>query len=63
MKKVICGFMFAMMLMISGAQAWADGTGPYPIPPNPKLISPVPFVLADGTGPYPVPPNPKEVSA
>jgi hypothetical protein len=55
MKKIVCGFVFGLMLMVSGAQAWADGT-PVPPNPNPKLasIAAIP-VLADGT---PLPPNP-----
>ncbi len=59
MKKVLCGFTFGLVLMVAGAQAWADGNGPFP-PPNPKLlvISHVP-VLADSNGPHPKPPNPK----
>ncbi|HLH09090.1 MAG TPA: hypothetical protein VKW78_17770 [Terriglobales bacterium] len=55
MKKVLGGFVFAVMLIVTGAQAWADGT-PFP-PPNPKLSAPRKLVLADGT-PFP-PPNPK----
>ncbi len=36
MKKIVCGFVFGLMLMVSGAQAWADGTLPDPVPPNPR---------------------------
>ena len=60
MKKVLCGFAFGLMLMVAGAQAWAD-VG-YPLPsPNPKLAHTglqADVRLAD-TG-YPIPtPNPK----
>jgi hypothetical protein len=24
MKKIVCGFVFGLMLMVAGAQAWAD---------------------------------------
>ena len=35
MKKIVCSFVFGLMLMVAGAQAWADGIS-FP-PPNPKL--------------------------
>lgn len=49
MKKVVCGFVFGLLLMATGAQARADVGYPIP-PPNPKL--------ADVGYPAP-PPNPK----
>lgn len=47
MKKIVCGFVFGLMLMVTGAQAWAQSPGPMPSP-NPK----------QSPGPIP-PPNPK----
>jgi hypothetical protein len=56
MKKIVCGFVFGLMLMVSGAQVWADYPGPIP-PPNPKETSGG-RVPSDYPGPIP-PPNPK----
>jgi hypothetical protein len=54
MKKVLCGFVFGLMLMVSGAQAWADG--PIQLPaPNPRLVQ----SWSDGPIQCPPPPNPK----
>jgi hypothetical protein len=53
MKKIVCGFMFGLMLMVAGAQAWAGNVSTTRL--NKTLI------LADqGTGIPPVP-NPKFV--
>ncbi len=57
MKKIVCSFVFGLMLMVAGAQAWADSCPPVPVPPNPKLTSRP--VLSDGYPPVPNPPNPK----
>ncbi len=59
MKKIVCGFVVGLMLMLSGAQAWADYPGPIP-PPNPKAVDGA-QPLADYPGPIP-PPNPKAKS-
>ena len=56
MKKVLCGFAFGLVLMVAGAQAWADGT-PFP-PAGPKTTVTGKLILADGT-PFPPPSNPK----
>ena len=38
MKKIVCGFVFGLMLMVAGAQSWADGGSlPPTVPPNPRL--------------------------
>jgi hypothetical protein len=57
MKKIVCGFVFGLMLTVTGVQAWADN--PIPIPPsNPKLSVILASPLADN--PIPIPPaNPK----
>jgi hypothetical protein len=55
MKKVLCGFAFGLVLMVAGAQAWADGIS-FP-PPNPKLTLRGRLVFSDGI-PIP-PPNPR----
>jgi hypothetical protein len=55
MKKIVCGFVFGLMLVVTGVQAWADGI-PLP-PPNPKLTFSGRLILSDGI-PIP-PPNPK----
>jgi len=64
MKKVLCSFVFGLMLMVSGAQAWADYPIPNP-PPNPRLVDSfaIPTLSAvQAWGEYPIPnppPDPK----
>ena len=53
MKKIVCSFVFGLMLMVAGAQAWAEYPGPIP-PPNPKAA----VTSTEYPGPIP-PPNPK----
>jgi hypothetical protein len=57
MKKIVCGFVFGLMLMVAGAQAWADGL---PISSmNPKFSVSSQAIFADGLPIPPTSPDPK----
>ncbi len=38
MKKIVCGFVFGLMLMVAGAQAWAEGCRPASVLRIPKYL-------------------------